>query len=106
MTPPLRFLGAELQYWRGDLSQWADVPHVVPDAPEEVVADPVNHPAHYTYGGIEVIDAIEAWGLGFAAGNVIKYIARAAHKGREVEDLKKAKWYLERLIAATERGEK
>mgnify|MGYP001611350049 FL=1 len=65
---------------------------------EEPGADPVNHPSHYTLGGIEVIDAIEAWGLGFHEGCVVKYVARARHKGRELEDLRKARWYLDRLI--------
>lgn len=56
----------------------------------------VNHPAHYNVGKIEVIEAIEDWGLGFHLGNAVKYIARAQHKGRENEDLEKAKWYLAR----------
>lgn len=65
--------------------------------------DQVNHPGHYTFGAIEVIDAIEAWGLGFHDGNVVKYVARARHKGTELQDLKKARWYLDRLIAAREK---
>lgn len=60
--------------------------------------DNVNHPSHYNVGGIEVIDAIEAWGLGFHAGNTVKYVARAGHKGDEIEDLEKAQWYLKRRI--------
>lgn len=60
--------------------------------------DSVTRPQHYTFGSIEVIDAIEAWGLGFHLGNVVKYVARAAHKGRYVEDLQKARWYLDREI--------
>lgn len=67
------------------------------------MAEAVNHPAHYTLGGIEVIDAIEAWGLGFHEGNVVKYVARAKHKSRELEDLKKAAWYLNRVIELKER---
>lgn len=66
------------------------------------MADVVNHPPHYTFGGIEVIDAIEAWGLGFHLGNVVKYVARSAHKGSELQDLKKARWYLERAIKRME----
>jgi hypothetical protein len=58
----------------------------------------VNHPKHYNTGKIEVIDAIEEWEMGFCDGNVIKYVARHKHKGKPIEDLKKAKWYLERLI--------
>ena len=60
--------------------------------------DAVNHPAHYTSGKIEVIDAIEDWKLGFHLGNAVKYIARAQHKGAELQDLRKAAWYLQRHI--------
>lgn len=59
----------------------------------------IDHPKHYTRGGIEAIDAIEAWGLGFNLGNVVKYVARAGHKGEALEDLRKARWYIEREIA-------
>ncbi len=65
--------------------------------------DVVNRPSHYTLGGVEVIDAIEAWKLGFHLGNAVKYIARADHKANRLEDLKKARWYLEREIARMER---
>lgn len=69
-------------------------------------AEAVNHPAHY--GGAdnpyEAIKVIEAWGLGFCLGNAIKYIARAGKKGALVEDLKKARWYLDREIARLEKG--
>lgn len=65
-------------------------------------SDTVDHPSHYNFGPIEVIDAIEAWGLGFHAGNVVKYVARHEHKQRPVEDLKKARWYLDRLIQTLE----
>lgn len=64
--------------------------------------DPVDHPAHYTFGTIEVITVIEDWGLGFHEANAVKYIARAKHKGKELEDLKKARWYLDRLIKKLE----
>ena len=60
--------------------------------------DAVNHPQHYNTGTIEVIDAIEDWNLGFHEGNVVKYVARAKHKGTELQDLKKAVWYLQRRI--------
>ena len=63
--------------------------------------DPVNHPAHYTVGGVETIDFIEAKGLGYHLGNVIKYVTRADHKGQKLEDLKKAQWYLNRAIEQT-----
>lgn len=62
----------------------------------------VDHPAHYNAGKIEVIAAIEDWQLGFHLGNVVKYIARAAHKGDELQDLRKARWYLDRYISQAE----
>lgn len=60
----------------------------------------VAHPAHYNVGKIEVIDAIEEWQLNFNRGNAVKYTARAGHKdpAREVEDLEKAVWHLQRDI--------
>jgi hypothetical protein len=69
----------------------------VPEAPK--IADMVNHPAHYKTGGIETIDFIEAKGLNYRLGNVVKYVTRADHKGDRLENLKKAQWYLEREIA-------
>ncbi len=65
----------------------------------------VEHPSHYNECGpldedgsakYEAIKVIEDWGLGFKLGNALKYICRAAHKGSESEDLKKALWYIER----------
>ena len=66
--------------------------------------DPVNHPSHYCLGGIEVLDAIEAWTLPYHLGNVVKYIARAGKKDptKMLEDLKKAQFYLNRHIAMLE----
>lgn len=59
----------------------------------------VNHPDYYKHGGIEAIDAIEAWELGFNLGNVVKYIARAGRKTKDsLQDLRKAAWYLDREI--------
>lgn len=62
--------------------------------------DVVNHPSHYTDGKIEVIDFIEQKNLNFHRGNAVKYIARAGKKDpkKEVEDLRKAVWYLNREI--------
>jgi len=61
----------------------------------------VNHPSHYNQGQIEVIDYIENIGMGenFCAGNAIKYISRYKYKEKPLEDLRKAKWYVERLIS-------
>ena len=69
------------------------------------VNDVVNHPSHYTDGKIEVRDFIEDKGLNFHRGNAVKYIARAGKKNpaKEVEDLKKAVWYLNREIQRMER---
>ena len=70
----------------------------IPITMEEPTPDPVNHPAHYKYGGIETIDFIEAKEFGYNLGNVVKYITRADHKGSRKEDLLKAQWYLTREI--------
>jgi len=73
--------------------------HVEPKPHEE--EDVVNKPSHYTDGGIETIDFIEAKGLDFNLGNAVKYISRAGKKdpSKKVEDLEKARWYLNREIA-------
>jgi len=61
--------------------------------------DKINHPSHYTKGGIEVIQFIDSWNLGFALGNCIKYITRAEHKhDSPKDDLLKARWYLQHEI--------
>ena len=72
------------------------------------MSDAVNHPPHY--GGdttYEVIKVIEAWKLGFCLGNAVKYIARAGKKvpGGELEDLRKAKFYLDRQVRELEKFE-
>lgn len=58
----------------------------------------VDHPSHYNHGRFEVIDVIEDWSLGFCLGNAVKYIGRAGYKGDKIEDLQKAKWYIDRAI--------
>jgi hypothetical protein len=70
--------------------------------PAEV--DFVNHPPHYTQGGIEHVDTVTAWGLDYLLGNCTKYICRAGKKqGADVlQDLKKAQWYLTKKIALLE----
>jgi hypothetical protein len=62
----------------------------------------VEHPTHYNKGKIEVIDFIEDQQLDFNAGNVVKYVCRYDMKGG-VEDLQKARFYLDRLIAQQEK---
>jgi hypothetical protein len=63
-----------------------------------MVHDPINSPSHYTFSELEPIEAIEAWGLGYHLGNVVKYVVRADHKGASLQDLRKAAWYLNREI--------
>ena len=69
--------------------------------------DPVNHPAHYTSGKIEVIDYIEDQKLPYHLGNAVKYISRAGKKDKDktVEDLKKAVWYIQRYIGLINQGD-
>jgi hypothetical protein len=72
--------------------------------------DMVNHPPHYTQGGIECIDAIKAAceGLdgfeGYCTGNALKYLWRWKHKNG-IEDLKKADWYIRKLANETKHAE-
>jgi len=74
----------------------------------EKISEQVNHPNHY--GGAsnqyEAIKVIEAWELGFHLGNTVKYISRAGKKevDKELQDLKKALWYLERKIYNLEKA--
>jgi hypothetical protein len=67
---------------------------------DDYFPEEVNSPTHYTHGGIETIDYIEAKGLGYHLGNVVKYVSRCGHKTNTdpMKDLKKALWYLQREI--------
>ena len=71
--------------------------------------DNVDHPDHYTQGGVECIDAIKSacgvWYEGYLRGNVLKYVWRYDKKGAPAEDLRKARWYLDRLITEVEQAE-
>jgi hypothetical protein len=74
------------------------------------VFDPVEKPKHYNSGGIEAITAIEASMdqeayEGYLKGNIMKYLWRYEKKEKPIEDLKKAQWYLDRLIGLRERKE-
>ena len=68
------------------------------------MSDMVNHPSHYTDGRIEVIDFIEDKRLNYHRGNALKYLCRAGKKdpAKEVEDLQKAIWYINREIQRLE----
>lgn len=92
-----------------DVLRGREAAAVSPDLGQEpkITVDPkpdsVNHPPHYTQGGVECIDAIEAalGPEGFAAycrGAAIKYLWRGPHKGAEKQDYEKARWYLNRLL--------
>ncbi|HJB78523.1 MAG TPA: DUF3310 domain-containing protein [Candidatus Nosocomiicoccus stercorigallinarum] len=71
------------------------------DEEEQHTTDPVNHPDHYNYGEIEIIDFIEQVtehynsDVAYHIGNAIKYLARSPHKNGK-EDIEKARWYIER----------
>ena len=77
---------------------------------KEPNVDMVNHPAHYTQGGIECIDCIKSATVGkagieaFCVGNAIKYLFRYEEKNG-IEDVKKARWYIDRLIKELEEKE-
>lgn len=66
----------------------------------------VNHPNHYKGVKYEVIDIIEDFELDFCLGNCIKYVLRCDKKGHELQDLKKAQWYLQRKIDQIESQQK
>ena len=71
---------------------------------EQEENDAVNSPGHYRQGGIECVEAIEASMTreefkGYLKGNVQKYLWRYRYKGKPKEDLRKAKWYLDRLLS-------
>ena len=87
--------------------------NLTPDKPDAdieeanvAVAQPeaIDHPSHYNAGKIECIDYIEDQGLGFCAGNAVKYIARHRFKGTPAEDLRKAAWYCLRLAEMFEKN--
>ena len=63
----------------------------------EEVNKNVSHPSHYNQC-IEAIDIIESWNLNFSLGNAIKYIFRSSYKGKQIKDLEKARWYIDREI--------
>ena len=58
----------------------------------------VDHPKHYNRGKYEAIEVIEDWQMNFNLGNALKYLSRAGHKDDIIQDLKKAKWYIDREI--------
>ena len=95
------------------LNEWSNAPVeiVPPKTPQEhvkdildkyVQPDPVNHPAHYTHGGIETIDFIQAKLTpeefrGYLKGNILKYGSRLGHKDNDMQDAGKLAWYTNKL---------
>lgn len=74
------------------------------------IQDNVNRPSHYTQGDIECIDAIKASMTteafcGYLKGNCLKYLWRYENKGKQLEDLQKGQWYLNKLIETREGSE-
>ena len=98
-----------------DFDEWSDdelaiaYDHVYKNM-DENVPDMVNHPQHYTQGGIECIDALKAATVGkrgieaVCVANVIKYLWRYEEKNG-IEDVRKAKWYIERLLMELEESQ-
>ncbi|MFI5802954.1 DUF3310 domain-containing protein [Streptomyces sp. NPDC051561] len=86
--------------WEADAGKITHASHVNADEISPADSDPVNSPSHYTWlpQGLEVIDLTE--GLSFCLGNVVKYTLRAGRKSAstELEDLEKARWYVDREI--------
>lgn len=74
---------------------------------QERASSPIDHPSHYNIGTIETIDYLESLGIAedFCVGNTIKYLSRYKHKEKPLEDLKKALWYLGRVISKREEDE-
>ena len=79
-----------------DKSKWRPREKIIV---ENKIKEEVNHPSYYMANGIEAIDVIEAFGLGFCEGSAIKYILRAGKKSSEKKiDIQKAIWYLQRTL--------
>jgi len=67
----------------------------------------IDHPKHYNVNwkgeqAIETFDYIDSWQMGYAEGNIIKYVSRHKYKGKALQDLKKARWYLNKMIKELE----
>lgn len=74
-----------------------------PPAPPPPLDD-ISNPGYYKRNGMEAIDVIEAFELGYHKGSAFKYLARAGQKGPAVDDLRKAQWFIQREIERLQRG--
>lgn len=90
------------------LPNFGEIDFKIKEIKERILGDAVDHPSHY--GGAdnpyEAIKVIEAWGLNFNIGNVVKYLSRAGKKDDILQDLRKASWYLNREIENLEKAKK
>ena len=71
------------------------------------MSEQINHPKHYNINwkgeqAIETFNYINSWRMGYAEGNIVKYVSRYKYKGKALQDLKKARWYLDKLINEVE----
>lgn len=74
------------------------------DAADTASADMINHPPHYMGDGIEAIDVIEQYDLGYHFGSAVAYLLRAGRKGEARPDVEKARWYVQRGAARYDAG--
>ena len=100
-SPPVRKASLNKESWNR-VNEKAQRAQKHKEAMNNLKKEVVDHPEHYNKG-IETIDYIESWDMDFNQGNVIKYISRYKMKGG-LEDLKKAQWYLERIIQKEEKN--
>ena len=87
---------------RQDMMKAQELLHGVQKEDAVFEPDPVNNPSHYKKGNMEVIDVIDTFvpdPYSAYMANVIKYVLRHMEKGNEKQDLEKARWYLDRMIA-------
>lgn len=94
--------GDKLSKESGPLSPSASTKECVEDSCQEKKHDVITWPEHYAIGDIQPINIIETFKLDYHCGTIIKYICRAQYKGKFLEDLKKAKWFLDRRIQLEE----
>ena len=110
VDPAIRYIRVDGAMFPDTNGEWVKTDTSTYEKIKPLIIDVVNHPKHYTRGGIECIDAIKAATVGktgieaVCVANVVKYLWRYEEKNG-VEDVKKARWYLERLISELERGE-
>ena len=88
---------------KGSYSYYSEEYNINPDLYTPIGKDMVHHPAHYCYSEYEPKDVIRAWGLNFNLGSAVKYIARAGRKDDILQELNKAKQFIEFEIEAIEK---